>query len=110
MRAFSFIIFFAIVLLIYSSVNYYIYSRGLMVFSCNPALKKWYQAIFWTIVSSFLVGMFWERIASSMLSEWVYRIGAFWLAFMLYFLMVLLVIDLIRSLRLFLSFSSSLLS
>jgi predicted MPP superfamily phosphohydrolase len=89
-------IFFGIVLLIYSSVNYYVFSRGLMAFSCNPALKKWYTVIFWTVVSSFLIGMFWERAASSIVSEWVYRVGAFWLAFMLYFLMALVLIDLVR--------------
>jgi predicted MPP superfamily phosphohydrolase len=67
-----------------------------MAFSCNPALKKWYTVIFWTVVSSFLIGMFWERAASSIVSEWVYRVGAFWLAFMLYFLMALVLIDLVR--------------
>ena len=96
MRTLYFMIFFCIVLLIYSSVNYYVYTRGLMVFSCNPTLKKWYTVVFWMVVSSFLIGMFWERTASSVVSEWVYRIGAFWLAFMLYFLIVLLLIDLVR--------------
>jgi len=48
------------------------------------------------VVSSFLIGMFWERAASSIVSEWVYRIGAFWLAFMLYFLIAILIIDLVR--------------
>lgn len=89
-------IFFFIVLLVYSSLNYLVYSRGLLVFSCNPVLKKWYTIVFWSLVASFLVGMFWERTASSVVSEWVYRIGAFWLAFMFYFLVVLLLIDLVR--------------
>jgi len=96
MRLVSFLIFFSIILLIYSSVNYYVYTRGLILFSGNPVLKKWYTAIFWTVVSSFLVGMFWERTASSMASEWVYRVGAFWLAFMFYFLLAILLIDLVR--------------
>jgi uncharacterized protein len=96
MRALTFMIFFSIVLLIYSSVNYYVYSRGLLVFSCNPALKKWYTIVFWVVVSSFLVGMFLERAASSVVSEWIYRVGAFWLAFMFYFLITLLVIDVVR--------------
>lgn len=96
MRALSFLIFFSIVLIVYSSLNYLVFSRGLLVFSCSPAIKKWYTIIFWTLVSSFLVGMIWERAASSIVSEWVYRVGAFWLAFMFYFLMVLLVIDLVR--------------
>ncbi len=96
MRTLTFMIFFSIVLIIYSSVNYYVFSRGLMVFSYNPSLKRWYTVIFWTVVSSFLIGMFWERAASSIVSEWVYRVGAFWLAFMLYFLMALVLIDLVR--------------
>jgi predicted MPP superfamily phosphohydrolase len=89
-------IFFSIVLLVYSLANYFVFSRGLMVFSCNPQTKKWYTIIFWLVASSFLIGMFWERTASSAASEWVYRVGAFWLAFMFYFLMVMLVMDIIR--------------
>ena len=96
MRTFSFLLFFSIVLLIYASINYYVYSRGFLVFSCNPTLKKWYPLVFWTVVSSFIIGMVWERNASSIVSEMVYRVGAFWLAFMLYFLISLLLIDLIR--------------
>ena len=96
MRSLSFVLFFSIVLLIYSSVNYFIYSRGLIAFSCNPVIRKWYTYLFWTVVSSFLVGMFWERAASSIVSEMIYRVGAFWLAFMLYFLISLFVIDLVR--------------
>ena len=96
MRSITFLIFFSIVLLVYSSVNYYVYTRGLMVFSCNPPLKKWYTIIFWTVVSSFVIGMFWERTSSSILSEWIYRVGAFWLAFMLYFLISIVLIDLVR--------------
>ena len=96
MRTLTFMIFFIVVLLVYSSLNYYVFTRGLLVFSCNPAWKKWYSVIFWTLVSSFLVGMFWERTASSIMSEWVYRVGAFWLAFFFYFLMILILIDLIR--------------
>ena len=55
-----------------------------------------YTIGFWSLVSSFIVGMFWERTASSIVSEWIYRVGAFWLAFMFYFLLALLLIDLIR--------------
>lgn len=90
-------IFFSIVMLIYTSVNYYIFTRGLLVFSANPTLKKWYSVIFWIVVGSFVAGMFLERMASSAISEWIYRIGAFWLAFMLHFLLVLILVDLVRA-------------
>ena len=104
MRAITFLIFFSIVLLVYSLLNYYVYSRGLMVFSSHPTLKKWYTITFWSLVSSFIIGMFWERTASSIVSEWIYRVGAFWLAFMFYFLLVLLLIDFIRVLNYFFHF------
>ncbi len=96
MRTLTFMIFFSVVLLVYSSINYYVFTRGLLVFSCNPVMKRWYTVLFWSVVSSFLLGMFWERTASSIVSEWVYRVGAFWLAFFFYFLMILALIDLIR--------------
>lgn len=100
----SFMIFFGIVLLVYSFLNYLVFSRGLMIFSATPSIRKWYTIIFWTVACSFLVGMFWERTASSVVSEWVYRVGAFWLAFMFYFLMTLLVIDIVRLFNYFLHF------
>ncbi len=96
MRSIGFIIFFSIVMLIYGSVNYYLYIRGLQLFSLNQSLKRWYIVIFWTVVASFIAGSILERSYSSAFSEWVYRVGSFWLAFMLYLLMAALVVDLIR--------------
>lgn len=96
MRITSFLIFFGIVLSIYFSLNFFIYSRGLQAFSITPVWRKSYIIIFWTIVSCFVIGQILEHTKSSLLSEWIYRIGAFWLAFMLYFALTLLVFDLIR--------------
>jgi predicted MPP superfamily phosphohydrolase len=96
MRSLTFLIFFSIVLLIYSSVNYYLYVRGLQVFSISQPMRRWYIVIFWTIVSAFIVGSVLERTANSAFSEWIYRIGSFWLAFMLYLFIAVIVIDLIR--------------
>ncbi|MEI7421156.1 MAG: metallophosphoesterase [Prolixibacteraceae bacterium] len=104
MRTLSFVIFFGIVLLVYSFLNYLVFSRGLIIFSTTPALKKWYTILFWVVAGSFLVGMFWERTASSIVSEWVYRVGAFWLAFMFYFLMTMLAMDIVRLFNYFFHF------
>lgn len=93
---FSFLIFFSIVILIYLSSNYYLFVRGLQVFSLNPTLKRTFIVIFWTLVPMFIVGSVLERSFSSAFSEWVYRIGAFWLAFMLYFAIAAVLIDLVR--------------
>lgn len=96
MRSTSFFIFFGIILLIYAAANYYIYVRGLQAFSLTTSLKRAYIGIFLIIASSFFVGVFLEKTASSAISEWIFRIGSFWLAFMLYFGIALFLIDLLR--------------
>jgi len=104
MRSSTFLIFFSIVLIVYGSVNYYLFARGLQAFSLSQPMKRWYIGIFWTVVSSFIVGSILERTATSALSEWIYRVGAFWIAFMLYLLIAVLLIDLVRIINHFFSF------
>jgi len=96
MRLTSFLIFFGTALLIYFSFNFYIYSRGLQAFSITPGWKRAYFILFWVVVSCFVIGEILEHTRSSLISEWIYRVGAFWLAFMLYFALTLLVFDVIR--------------
>lgn len=96
MRSTGFLIFFSIVLLIYSSVNYYLFVRGLQAFSLNQSLRYWFTPIFWIIAVTFIAGAILERTYSSALSEWIFRIGSFWLAFMLYLTLMVFVIDLVR--------------
>lgn len=93
---FSFLIFFSIVILIYLSSNIYLFVRGLQAFSINLTLKRTFIVVFWTLVPMFILGSVLERTFSSAFSEWVYRIGAFWLAFMLYFTIAAVLIDLVR--------------
>jgi len=104
MRSISFLIFFSIIMLIYSSANYYLYVRGLQAFSLTQSYRRWYIIIFWTIAASFIAGSFLERLASSAFSEWVYRIGSFWIAAMLYLGIAVVLIDLIRILNYFFHF------
>ena len=96
MRSYTFLIFFSIVLLIYTSVNYYLFVRGLQAFSLSQPMRRWYIIGFWTLVSMFIAGNILERTATSAFSEWIYRIGSFWLAFMLYLTIAVVLIDLVR--------------
>lgn len=104
MRLTSFLIFFSIVLLIYGSVNYYIFARGLQAFSINASMRKWYIAIFWVVAACFITGSIMERTVSSALSEWIYRIGSFWMAYMLYLFLAVFIIDLVRMANYFFHF------
>lgn len=104
MRSTGFLIFFSIVLFIYGSVNYYLFARGLQAFALSQPMKRWYVAIFWTVVAMFIVGNVLERTATSVFSEWIYRIGAFWMAFMLYLFIAVVLIDFVRILNYFFHF------
>ena len=104
MRATSFLIFFGIVFLIYFAVNYLIFSRGLQAFSISPAWRKGYIFGFWLLVACFIIGEILEHSHSSLVGEWIYRIGAFWLAFMLYFSFTIIVFDFVRLINYFFHF------
>jgi len=96
MKPYLFLVVLAVFLLIYSAANYYIYIRGIQAFSVQQPLKRWVTIAFIIISYSFFVGIILERVASSALSEWIFRIGSFWLPVMLYLIMVLVLIDLVR--------------
>jgi uncharacterized protein len=104
MRTYAFLIFFGIILVIYSAANYYLYIRGIQAFSIVQPLRRWYTVAYIVLSYSFFVAMILERTASSAFSEWVFRIGTFWLAFMLYLLMAVIVIDLVRLVNLLFHF------
>jgi len=96
MKASAFLIFFGIILTIYSAANYYLYIRGIQALSITQPFKRLFTIAYIIVTYSFFVGIILERTASSAFSEWVFRVGTFWLPFMLYLLMAVILIDLIR--------------
>jgi predicted MPP superfamily phosphohydrolase len=102
MKSYQFFIFFSIVLLIYSLVNYYIYSRGMQALPQGTSFKNWYPWIFLFLAASYIIGRFLERAWISPLSSFFTFVGSFWLAFMVYLLMTVIVIDIFRLILYFL--------
>lgn len=102
------IIFFGIVFTVYGLINYYILRRALSV------IPEYYKAFFITCfliaVLSFFAGRFIERYSVNFLSEVLIWIGSFWIAFMFYFLLCLLVIDLLRLINYIIPFFPSLIT
>ncbi len=96
MRSVQFLIFFSVVLLVYSLVNYYIYIRGLQTLPVGMIFRNWYPWIFLFISASYIIGRFLERAWISPVSSFFTFVGAFWLALMVYMLMAVLVVDLVR--------------
>jgi predicted MPP superfamily phosphohydrolase len=96
------VIFFGIVLIIYGLVNYYILMRGLSVVPTE--YKTLFLVIGVFIVLSYIAGRILENYFPSFISTVLIWIGSFWIAFMFYFFISLLFIDLFRLVNHFIPF------
>jgi len=94
MKLINQIIFFSIFLSVYGLVNYYIVRRGLAIIS--PNFRTLYLAVLIFFVLSFIAGRFLERTAIPVLPQVLTWAGSFWIAFMLYFFLSLVMVDLLR--------------
>jgi len=96
MRTLNFVIFFSVVLTIYGSVNYYIFIRGWQSIPAGSSLRAYYLPLFLFVSISYVAGRVLENIWLSKLSDILVWIGSFWLAAMLYFFLIVLLLDIIR--------------
>lgn len=78
------IIFFSIVLFVYSLANYYLYTKGLNAIPALRSNKLTYTFTFFSLAAIFIIAKFLEARHSSVLTDIFNIIGGFWLAFMLY--------------------------
>lgn len=88
------LIFFGIVFSIYGLINFYIFRRALFIIPAN--YKPLFTISFVVVVLSFIAGRFLERVSVNLFSDVLVWVGSFWIAFMFYFFLTLLVIDLLR--------------
>jgi predicted MPP superfamily phosphohydrolase len=96
MKTINYILFFSIFFAVYGLVNYYIYIRGLHSIPQNSSYRNYYIAIFLFISLAFITGRLLERVWTSPLSDALIWIGSFWLGAMLYFVLIMLCIDILR--------------
>jgi predicted MPP superfamily phosphohydrolase len=104
MRKMAFLIFFSIVLLIYGSINYYIYIRGMQSLPSTSIIRDIFPYVFWLLASTFVAGRIMEKVYLSELSDVLVWTGSFWLAGMLYFFLAVLFLDLLRLINYFVPF------
>lgn len=102
MKSYQFLVFFSIVILIYSLVNYYIYIRGMQALPQGSGFKSWYPWIFLFLSASYIISRLMERVWISPVSNFFTFVGSFWLALMIYLLLAVLVIDIARLILYFL--------
>lgn len=90
------ILFIGIVVTIYTLVNYYIFSRGLQAMPPGSSLRPVYIAGFWLVAASFVAARILERTYPCHFTEVLTWTGNFWLAFMLFFFLIAVFLDITR--------------
>ncbi len=88
----------SVIFLIYGGLNYYIGLRGWQaLFSFIPLFaSKVYWPVFWLISLSFLFSRFSHKFLPTVVYDAMTLVGAYWLAFMWYFLLVITALDFLR--------------
>jgi hypothetical protein len=95
MKKYQMLVFFSIVLAIYSLVNIYLFFKG---YNAIPALKNnkfIYSVTFFLLAVLFIIAKILESKHSSVITDAFNIIGGFWLAFMLYGFLFFLLSDII---------------
>jgi predicted MPP superfamily phosphohydrolase len=95
MKNYQMIIFFSIVLTVYTLANTYIYYK---VYNAIPALQSnrlAFSLVFFLVAALFIAAKFLESKHSSVITDVFNIIGGFWLAFMLYGFFLFLLSDII---------------
>lgn len=89
------VIFFTVVLAIYSLANIYIFLKGYNTIARAGNSKTLYTVVFILLASAFIAGKILEARHSSVASDILNIIGGFWLAFILYGVLFLLLSDIL---------------
>ena len=95
MKKYQMIVFFSIVLTIYSLVNIYLFYKGYNAISCLKNNRFIYAITFFLLAVLFIVAKILESKHSSVITDVFNIIGGFWLAFMLYGFLFFLLSDII---------------
>jgi uncharacterized protein len=98
-RTMMFVVFFSIIVTIYSLVNSYIFFRGLSAFPSGSPYRAWFIGVFLFLASSYIAARLLERLSCNVLSNILVWIGSYWLGAMAYFILILLTIDIFRLLH-----------
>ena len=90
------VLFFVVFFIVYSAANYYIFINGWQAIAHFPFLKPFYITIFLFAASAYII----SKIIGANIPDTLYDIllwsGSFWFAFMLYFFLFIILIDITR--------------
>jgi len=99
-----FVLFLAVFLAIFGSINAYVFIRGLQSIPKNSRFRPTYIVLFWIVAASFFAGRILEYFSSSLMIQLLIWVGSFWIAALLYFFIAVVLLDILRLTHHFLPF------
>jgi uncharacterized protein len=90
------LLFFIVFFTVYSAVNYYLFIRGWQALQGVPSLRIIYLVLFLVVAFSYIAARILARTLPLPVHDLLTWIGSFWFAYILYFFLFLVLIDLIR--------------
>lgn len=96
MKSSDLFIFLSIVLTIYTAANYYVFRRAYQALPDNFNLKLVFIVIFFLLYASYFTARFLEKATDSSIITGLIWIGSIWLAALLYFFLIVLMLDVLR--------------
>ncbi|MCW8804757.1 MAG: metallophosphoesterase [Ignavibacteriaceae bacterium] len=97
-------LFFTIFFTVYTALNYYIFIRGWQALHTLPALKPFYAVFFIIIAYGYVIAKVVYKYLPPLAYDIILGAGAIWFAFLVYFILFLLGLDIIRLLESFFHF------
>ena len=107
MKKVNMVVFFAVFFFVYGLTNFYIFLRGWDAIPAGSPLRVPCLVLFLFLALAFIAGRFLERAWLSPVSAALVWVGSFWLAAMLYFLLAVVLLDLLRLANHFIPFFPS---
>ncbi len=101
------ILFFTIFITVYTAINYYVFIRGWQAISSLPGLKPFYLPLFIIVAYGYILAKLLYKFLPPLAYDILLVIGAIWFAYLVYFILILLGIDLLRLLDSFIHFFPS---
>lgn len=103
-------LFFIIFFTVYTTLNYYVFIRGWQFLASYPSLKIPYTFLFIIIAYGYVLAKMLYRSLPPIMYDIIIGVGAIWFAFLAYFIISLLLIDVIRLLNSWLNFFPTLIN
>ncbi len=96
MKHSGFVIFFSIVIILYTGMNWYVIRRGLQALPGPAVLRSTFTIIIILLAAAYPLGRLCERSLNISLGVFLVHIGAYYTAVLIFALLALIVIDLVR--------------